>query len=106
MTKPKKSFEDITQWTGTELRTIARYLLRIVTNTLRSFDASEKKIFNEVIQSTRALLEFYQYCIYPTHDKETLQLMDEALNRFHIHKSIFFYNLEHIKEEPNIHEIY
>jgi lipopolysaccharide assembly outer membrane protein LptD (OstA) len=86
MTQTKKSIEDITQWTGTELRT--RYLLGIVTNTLHLSDTSEKKIFNEVIQSTHALLEFYRYYIYPTHDKETLQLMDSGLNQFQIHKFI------------------
>jgi hypothetical protein len=89
MTQPKKSYEEITQWTGTELRQISRYLLGVVTNTLRSPSPLEKPIFDNVIQCTRALLEFYLYCRYPTHNTETLDLMDQCLRWFHKYKSVF-----------------
>jgi hypothetical protein len=105
ITKPTKSYEEIIRWTGTELRTIARYLLAIVTNTLRSPGVSEKNIFDQVIQCSRALLEFYQYCIYSTHDEKTLRLMDEALNRFHVHKSVFLQFRAHKKVTEHSREL-
>jgi hypothetical protein len=41
MMKPKKSYEEVSQWTGNELRTMSRYLLAVITNTLHVLNASE-----------------------------------------------------------------
>jgi hypothetical protein len=38
---------------------------------------------------TRALIEFYMYCQYESHDEDTLNLMENALRRFHNTKGIF-----------------
>jgi hypothetical protein len=56
MTQPKKSHEEITQWTGTELPQISRYLLGVVTNTLRSPSPLEKPIFDNFLAFGIALL--------------------------------------------------
>jgi hypothetical protein len=58
MTKPKKSSEEVSQWTGMELRTMSCYLLAVVTNALHCPNTSEKQIFENAIQCTWALLEF------------------------------------------------
>jgi hypothetical protein len=56
ITQPKKSYEEITQWAGTELRQISRYLLGVVTNTLRSPSPLEKPIFDNFLAFGIALL--------------------------------------------------
>jgi hypothetical protein len=89
MTKPKKSYKEVSQWTGKELGTMSRYLLAVVTNALHCPNASEKRTFEDAIQCTRALLEFYHYCRYPSHDEDTLNLMDDALHHFHNFKLVF-----------------
>ncbi|KAF8241305.1 hypothetical protein K440DRAFT_573461 [Wilcoxina mikolae CBS 423.85] len=89
MTKPKKSYEEVSQWTGKELRTMSRFLLAVIINALRCANASEQRTFDDAIQCTRALLEFYHYCRNPSHDKDTLNLMDDALRRFHNFKHVF-----------------
>jgi hypothetical protein len=41
LTKPKKSYEEVSQWTGKELGKIRHYLLAVVSNALRCPNASE-----------------------------------------------------------------
>jgi hypothetical protein len=105
MTKPKKLYEEVSQWTGKELRTMSRYLLAVITNALRCPNASEKQTFEDAIQCTQALLEFYHYCQNPSHDEDTLNPMDDALHRFHNFKLVFLKYQAHNKTTEQSKEL-
>jgi hypothetical protein len=88
-TKPTKAYEEVSQWTGKELKNMSRFLVSVLSNALRCPEYHERADFNDAIECTRALLDFYMYCRYPSHDDDTLNLMDDALSRFHTHKPVF-----------------
>jgi hypothetical protein len=88
-TKPTKAYEEVSQWTGKELKNMSRFLVSVLSNALRCPEHHERADFNDAIECTRALLDFYMYCRYPSHDDDTLNLMDDALRRFHNHKPVF-----------------
>jgi hypothetical protein len=76
-------------WQGKEIRTMARFLLAVLTAALDSPSYLQREDFNVATQCTHALLEFYMYCNYETHDSETIDLMNDALQRFHAMKDVF-----------------
>ena len=70
---------------------MSRCLLAVVVQTLRSGRVSPtlRVIFNRAIECTRALLEFYMYSYYKSHDEDTVSYMDDAPHRFHRTKDVF-----------------
>ena len=66
-----------------------RYLLGVVTQSLRGGSPAQRPIFNHANECTRALLEFYMYARYKSHDDATLSYMEDALSRFHTFKYVF-----------------
>jgi len=68
---------------------MSRYLLGVVTQSLRGGNTAQRPIFNRTIECTRALLEFYMYARYKSHDDATLSYMEDALHRFHTLKEVF-----------------
>jgi hypothetical protein len=89
LTPINKSYEEVSQWNGKEMKEMSRYLLRVVTQSLRGGSAAQRPIFNRTIECTRALLEFYIYAPYESHDDATLSYMQDALRRFHTFKDVF-----------------
>jgi len=88
--RPKnKSYEEVSQWNGKEMKEMSRYLLGVVTQSLRGGSPAQRPIFNGAIECTRALLEFYMYARYNSHDDATLSYMEDALLRFHTFKDVF-----------------
>ena len=68
---------------------MSQYLLGVVTQSLRGGNPAQRPIFNRAIECTRALLEFYMYARYKSHDDATLSYMEDALHRFHTFKDVF-----------------
>jgi len=87
-TPKTKSYEEVSQWNGKEMKEKGRYLLGVVTQSLRGGSPAQRPICNRAIECTRALLEFYMYARYKSHDDATLSYMEDALCRFHTLKEV------------------
>ena len=68
---------------------MSRYLLGVVTQSLQGGSPAQRPIFNHTIECTWALLEFYMYARYKSHDDATLSYMEDALHRFHTFTDVF-----------------
>jgi len=89
LTPKIKSYEEVSQWNGKRMKEMSRYLLGVVTQSLRGENPARRPIFNRAIECSRALLEFYMYARYKSHDDATLSYMEDALHRFHTFKDVF-----------------
>jgi len=88
--KPKnKSYEEVSQWDGKEMKEMSRYRLGVVTQSLRGGNPAQRPIFNRANECTRALVEVYMYARYKCHEAATLRYMEDALHRFHSCKDVF-----------------
>jgi hypothetical protein len=79
LTPKIQSYEKVSQWHGKEMKEMSRYLLGVVTQSLRGGSPTQHPIFNHAIQCRRALLVFSMYARYKSHDDATLSYMEEAL---------------------------
>jgi hypothetical protein len=61
LTPKNKSYVEVSQWNGKEMKEMSRKLLGVVTQSLRGGNPTQRPIFNRAIECTRALLEFYMY---------------------------------------------
>jgi hypothetical protein len=68
---------------------MSRYLLGVVTQSLRGGSPTQHPIFNHAMECTRALLEFYMYARYISHDDATLSYREDALRHFHTFRDVF-----------------
>jgi len=89
LTPKTKSYEEVSQWKGKEMKEMSQYLLVVVTQSLRGGSPAQHPIFNRAIECTGALLEFYIYVRYISHDDATLSYMEDALRHFHTFKDDF-----------------
>jgi len=89
LTPKNTSYEEVAQWNGKEMKEMSRYLLGVVTQSLRDGSPTQHSIFNRAIECTLALLEFYKYVRYKSHNDATLSYMEEALRRFHTFNDVF-----------------
>jgi hypothetical protein len=89
LTPKNKSYEEVSQWNGKEMKEISRYLLGVVTQSLRGGSPTQGPIFNHAFVCTTALLELYMYARYKSHDDATLSYTEDALRRFHTFKDVF-----------------
>jgi len=71
------------------MKIISQYLLGVVTQPLRGGSPVQRPIFNRAIECTLALLEFYMYAQYKSHDDATLSYMEDAWHHFHTFKDVF-----------------
>lgn len=71
-------WSNLSQISGKERKDMARILLGCMVG----------KVPSQVISAYRALLDFLYLAQYPTHDDDSLQYMEDALNLFHRKKSI------------------
>jgi hypothetical protein len=60
------------------MKEMSRYLLGVVTQSLRGGSPGQRPIFNHAIECTRALLEFYMYARFKSHDDATLGYLEDA----------------------------
>ena len=89
MSKPRCAYEEVSRWNGGEIKTMTRFLVGVTRNTLRNPNSAQKALFESAVECTRSLVEFYMYCQYDSHDTDTLNLMEDALRRFHHTKWVF-----------------
>jgi len=64
LTPKNKSYEEVSQWNGKEMKENSQYLLGVVTQSLRGRSPSQHPIFNCAIECKQAFLEFYLYARY------------------------------------------
>jgi len=84
-----KSHEEVSQRNGKKMKEMSRYLLGVVTQSLWGGSAAQRPICNRAIECTRALLEFYMYARYKSHDDATLSYIEDTMHRFHTFKDVF-----------------
>jgi hypothetical protein len=89
MAQPRRTYEEVSSWQGKEIKTMSRFLIAVLRCALRAPSASQRGVFNQAIECSRALVEFYFYSQYDSHDEETLGLMSTALRNFHHFKDVF-----------------
>jgi hypothetical protein len=89
LTPKNKSYEEVAQWNGMEMKEMSRYQLGVVTQSLQDGSPAQRSIFNRKIECTWALVEFYMYARYKSPYYSTLSYMEDALHRFHTFKDVF-----------------
>ena len=89
MSKLRCAREAVSRWNGGEIKTMRRFLVGVTRNMLRNPNLAQKALFKSAVECTRSLVEFYMHCQYDSHDKDTLNLMEDALRRFHHTKWVF-----------------
>jgi len=100
LTPKNKSYGEVSQWNGKELKEMSRYLLGVVTRSLRGGNPTQLPIFNRAIRCTWALLEFYMYARYKSHNDATLSYTQDALCWFHTIKDGFLLGQAGNKAKP------
>jgi len=70
---------------------MSRYLLGVVTKSLRGVNPAQHPISNSGIESTRELLQFYMYDRYKSHEDATSSYLEDPLHRFHTFKDVFLF---------------
>jgi len=88
LTPKTKSYEEVSQWNVKEMKKMSQYLLGVVTQSLQGGSPAQHPIFNHTIEYTEALLEFYMYARYKSHNDATLSYMQDALHCFHTFKDV------------------
>jgi hypothetical protein len=68
---------------------MSTFLLAVLRAALHGPTPAQRGVFDRAILCTRALLEFFFYASYTSHDQATLDLMENALRRFHEHRDVF-----------------
>jgi hypothetical protein len=79
LTAKNKSYEEDSQWHGKEMKGMSWYLLGVLTQSLQGGSHGQRPIFNGAIEHTQALLEFFLYPRYKSHDDATLSVMEDFL---------------------------
>ena len=82
-----KGISKLSKLTGREHADICRILLGLVVDMplLEGNRASAIRL----VRAVRALLDFVYLAQYPMHSNQTLDALDDALERFHAHKDVF-----------------
>jgi len=89
LTLKDKLYNKVSHWNGKEMKEMSRYLLGVVTQSLRGGSPTQRAILNHAIECRRALLEFYMYARHKSHDDATLSYMEDAMHHFHTFKDVF-----------------
>jgi hypothetical protein len=61
LTPKNKSYKEVSPWNGKEIMEMSRYLLGVITLSLRGGNPAQRPIFNRAIECTWPLLAFYMY---------------------------------------------
>jgi len=92
--RPKhESYDESSQWNVKEMKEMSWYLPRVATQTLRGSSPAQCPILNHAIECIQALLEFYMYARYKSHDDATLSYLEDAMGRFYTFKDVFLLRL-------------
>lgn len=80
-----RGISNLTRVTGHEHEQMARIILGVIADLRLPGGQSSARL----VRATRALLDFLFLAEYPVHSTHTLQLLEDALQRFHDNKNIF-----------------
>ncbi|KAF8986202.1 hypothetical protein BDQ17DRAFT_1492996 [Cyathus striatus] len=80
-----KGISSLTHVTGQEHHQMAQILMGLIVNIPLPGGLSSARL----VRSVRAILDFLYISQYPLHTDETLQILEDSLNRFHENKQIF-----------------
>lgn len=80
-----KGISKLSRVTGQEHNQIGRILLAVVMDAPLTEGYSNAQL----VRATRGLMDFVFLAQYPVHTSKTLELLEDALSRFHENKSIF-----------------
>ena len=95
-----KGISTLSRVTGQEHSQIGRILLALVMDVPLPGGLSNARL----VRATRALMDFVYIAQYPVHTGETLELLEDALSRFHENKSIFLdLGIRHHFNIPKFH---
>ena len=89
LTPITKSYEEVSQWNGKEMKEMSRYLLGVVTQSLQEGSPTQRPIFNRAFECTLAFIEFSMYAQYKSHDDATLTYMEDTLQCFLTFRDVF-----------------
>jgi hypothetical protein len=103
LTPKNKSYEEVSQLNGKEMKEMSWYRLGVVTQSLRGGSPAQRPIFNRAIEFTQALSEFYMYARYTSHDDATLSYMEATLHCFDTFKNVFLLGRAGKKAEAKAH---
>jgi len=82
MSKPTKTYLDVSQYQGGEYCTVAVFFYSILLATLETAtpkDTDERHDFKNVLTCVESMLEFHLYACYVDHSDSTLDCMQDAL---------------------------
>lgn len=88
-TRPKRAYDQVSQWQGKEMRVMARWLHAVLVATLSDATSVHRAVFDNALRCTCALLKFHQYAHYDRHSDKTLHQMEHTLAEFHDSKHVF-----------------
>ena len=86
---PKKSYREVTQWQGKEMRNLGCCILEVFASSLRRPMPAQQDPFRHAIQCVRALVDFSLMAQYRSHTEDTLEDMEQYLPDLHHHKEVF-----------------
>jgi hypothetical protein len=89
LTPNTKSYEEVSQWNGKEMKEMSRYLLGVETQSLGGGSPAQRPKNNRAFVCTRALFEFYMYARYKSRDDATLSYMEHTFCHIHTFKDVF-----------------
>jgi len=90
LTPKNMSYKAVSQWNGKEMKKMSGYLLGVGTQSQRGRSPAQRHISNDAIECTRALLEFYMFAQYKSHNDATLSYMEDTLGRLHTFKDLSY----------------
>jgi hypothetical protein len=85
------SYVEFSHWHGKEMNEMSRYLLGVITQSLRGRRPAQGPIFSLAVECTQALLEIYMCSPYKSHDNATLSYMENALHHLHTLNDVFLF---------------
>ena len=94
-TVPNKSYRQVTQWTGREMRNLGRIVLAVFAATIRRsadnlrLTPAQTTDANKAIRAVRYLTDFHLLAQYRSHTPQTIGYMRTYLTKFHETKGVF-----------------
>jgi hypothetical protein len=103
LTPKNMSYEEVALRNGKELKEMTRYLVGVLTQSLRCQSPAQHHILNHPMECTRALSGFHLYVRYTSHDDATLNYMENSLHSSHPFKdvSLLVRAGKHMMAKPN-----
>jgi hypothetical protein len=84
-----RAYREVTQWQGSEMRSVACIILPILAGALQDPKPAEKAHFAAAIKCAASLIDFYLMTLYLVHSDETINYMKAYLADFHRLKDVF-----------------